>query len=99
RWNFPKQFLHLATMSSLSIVHYMAHPKPWHGTFFPWTYKESQVYVDLRKAHPIYNSLYRGISFDRKILYKYRSIRARIEHAIEKNESNQQAMNPRIGFV
>ncbi|MGO7902850.1 hypothetical protein ACC719_36235, partial [Rhizobium ruizarguesonis] len=60
RWNFPKQFLHLVTMSYLSIVHYMAHPKPWHGTFFPWTDKESKVYVDLRKAHPIYNSLYRG---------------------------------------
>ncbi|MGO8433449.1 hypothetical protein ACC847_37310, partial [Rhizobium johnstonii] len=33
RWNFPKQFIHLVNISSLSIVHYMAHPKPWHGTF------------------------------------------------------------------
>lgn len=88
RWNFPKQFLHLVDMSCLSIVHYMAHPKPWHGTFFPWSDTESQVYVDLRKAHPIYNALYRGISFDRKILYKYRSMRARMKHAVQREQPN-----------
>ncbi|MBX5218798.1 MULTISPECIES: glycosyltransferase [unclassified Rhizobium] len=97
RWNFPKQFLHLVNMSSLAIVHYMAHPKPWHGTFFPWTDRESQVYVDLRKAHPIYNALYRGISFDRKMLYKYRSMRARIEHAIERNGPHPRVQSLLVG--
>lgn len=62
-----------------------------------WTDKESQVYVDLRKAHPIYNSLYRGISFDRKMLYKYRSIRARIEHAIEKDGPHPRVQGLLVG--
>lgn len=88
RWNFPKQFLHLVNPTSLSVVHYMAHPKPWHGTFFPWTGAESQVYVDLRKAHPLFQSLYRGISLDRKVLYKYRSIKEHIWHNIRQNKFN-----------
>lgn len=88
KWNFPKQFLHLADMSSLGLVHYMAHPKPWHGTFFPWTDAESQVYVDLRKAHPAYAALYRGITMDRKILYKYRSMRERVKHVWQSNVPN-----------
>lgn len=97
RWNFPKQFLHLVTMSSLSIVHYMAHPKPWHGTFFPWTDTESQVYIDLRKAHPAYNALYRGITFDRKMLYKYRSMRERIKHTIQRDEPNPRVQSLLVG--
>ncbi|MBX4933903.1 glycosyltransferase family 8 protein [Rhizobium bangladeshense] len=97
RWNFPKQFLHLVNMSSLAIVHYMAHPKPWHGTFFPWTDRESQVYVDLRNAHPIYSALYRGISLDRKMLYKYRSMRARLEHAIERNGPHPRVQSLLVG--
>ena len=91
RWNFPKQFLHLVDMSSLAIVHYMAHPKPWHGTFFPWSDTESQVYIDLRKTHPAYNALYRGISFDRKVVYKYRSMRERVRHALQ-----NEMPNPRV---
>jgi lipopolysaccharide biosynthesis glycosyltransferase len=97
RWNFPKQFLHLVNMSSLSIVHYMAHPKPWHGTFFPWSDAESQVYVDLRKSHPVYDALYRGITFDRKMLYKYRSIRERIKHALQQDKPNPQVQSLLVG--
>lgn len=89
RWNFPKQFLHLVDTSSLSIIHYMAHPKPWHGTFFPWGASESQVYSDLRRSHPLYASLYRGLSFDRKIIYKYRSIRERFTSRYDKAHSSK----------
>ncbi|MCA1443932.1 glycosyl transferase [Ensifer sp. IC4062] len=97
RWNFPKQFLHLVNSSSLAVVHYMAHPKPWHGTFFPWTDKESQVYVDLRKAHPLFRSLYRGISFDRKALYKYRSLKERLTHTIRQNKYGPQLQGLFVG--
>ncbi|MGO7697056.1 glycosyl transferase, partial [Rhizobium leguminosarum] len=40
---------------------------------------------------------YRGISFDRKMLYKYMSIRARIEHAIEKDGSNPRVHGLLVG--
>ncbi|MDR7030625.1 glycosyltransferase family 8 protein [Rhizobium rosettiformans] len=82
KWNFPKQFLHLADMQSLGIVHYMAHPKPWHGTFFPWSATESRVYQDLRRESPVFNALYRGIGIERQLVYKFRSIRERIRSAL-----------------
>lgn len=97
RWNFPKQFLHLVDMSSLSIVHYMAHPKPWHGTFFPWTDAESRVYTDLRRAHPLYDKLYRGISLDRKLVYKYRSMRERVQYAMQEHGSNKRVQSLLVG--
>ncbi|WP_313614967.1 glycosyltransferase [Agrobacterium sp.] len=97
RWNFPKQFLHLVDMSSLALVHYMAHPKPWHGTFFPWTEKESRVYVELRKAHPLFDALYRGISLDRTLMYKYRSVREKIGHTFSSAVPNPHVQGLLVG--
>lgn len=82
KWNFPKQFLHMVDMRSLSIVHYMAHPKPWHGTYFPWTDAESRIYRELRREDPLFARLYRGISLDRKLVYTLRSMRERTLHAL-----------------
>lgn len=79
KWNFPKQFLHLVDMQSLGIVHYMAHPKPWHGTYFPWSATESRVYRDLRRESPVFGALYRGIGLDRQLVYKFRSVRERVK--------------------
>ena len=97
RWNFPKQFLHLVNMSSLSIVHYMAHPKPWHGAFFPWGDAESRVYRDLRKSHPLYDKLYRGVTLDRLLLYKYRSILETIKHTLQSDHSNPRLQSLLVG--
>jgi lipopolysaccharide biosynthesis glycosyltransferase len=97
RWNFPKQFLHLVNMSSLSIIHYMAHPKPWHGTFFPWSDAESRVYRDLRKSHPLYDALYRGITLDRLVLYKYRSILEQIKHTLQSDDSKPRLQSLLVG--
>lgn len=97
RWNFPKQFLHLANMSSLSIVHYMAHPKPWHGTFFPWSDAESRVYRDLRESDALYDGLYRGLTLDRLVLYKYRSILERLKHTIQSDDSQPRLQRLLVG--
>lgn len=97
RWNFPKQFLHLANMSSLSIVHYMAHPKPWHGTFFPWSDAQSRVYRDLRKSDPLYEALYHGLTFDRLMLYKYRSMVERLKHALQSDYSQPRLQRLLVG--
>lgn len=97
RWNFPKQFLHLVDMSSLALVHYMAHPKPWHGTFFPWSDKESRVYVELRKSHPLFASLYRGISLDRKAVYKYRSFKEQLGHTFSTAVPNPRVQGLLVG--
>lgn len=97
RWNFPKHFLHWVDMSSLSIVHYMAHPKPWHGTFFPWGPAESRVYKEMRKASPLYDALYRGISIDRMLVYKYRSTRDRLKYKLEKVVSDQSVQRLLVG--
>ncbi|MBP1853188.1 glycosyltransferase family 8 protein [Rhizobium halophytocola] len=91
KWNFPKQFLHLAPRESLAVVHYMAHPKPWHGTFFPWSAAESRVYRQLRAADPVFRSLYKGISLERWLVYKLRSVRERLSH-----EFGGKISNPRV---
>ncbi len=97
RWNFPKHFLHWVDMSSLSVVHYMAHPKPWHGTFFPWGPAESRVYSEMRKSSPLYDALYRGISLDRMLVYKYRSARDRLRYKLEKVVSDQSVQKLLVG--
>lgn len=89
RWNFPKQYLHMVDRSKLSVIHYMAHPKPWHGAYFPWGKADSVVYDDLRKQSPLFDSLYRGISLERKLLYKYRSLRQWLAHYTAGDTSDQ----------
>jgi lipopolysaccharide biosynthesis glycosyltransferase len=75
RWNFPKQFLHLIGNEKPTIVHFMAHPKPWDGRFFPWTNKEVEVYREALQANPCLAPFVRKISLLRYCVYKARSMR------------------------
>ena len=78
KWNFPKHFLHLVDQSDLAIVHYMAHPKPWHGVFFPWSKNETAVYKETLSRFPELAALLAPLSPIRYLGYKYRSLRARL---------------------
>ncbi len=78
RWNFPKQFLHLVGNDKPTIVHFMAHPKPWDGRFFPWTNKEVQVYRKALQSNPCLAPFVRKISFLRYCVYKLRSTREEV---------------------
>lgn len=83
RWNFPKQFLHLVGEIKPVIVHYMAHPKPWDGVYFPWKRSDSTVY-DLAVANnPELKSFRHKIGFMRLLVYRIRSIRERIRFHLQ----------------
>jgi lipopolysaccharide biosynthesis glycosyltransferase len=97
RWNFPKQYLHLVKMSSLKVVHYMAHPKPWHGTFFPWTAAETIPYRQLREDHLLFAELHRGIGMSRKAAYKIRSAYERVEYLVGRRLPDSRAQALLVG--
>lgn len=79
QWNYPKQFLSiLPDEIKPSIVHFMAHPKPWHGVYYPWGRREYEFYTKARAASPIFNKYFYDLSFTLKCLYRYRSIKERL---------------------
>jgi lipopolysaccharide biosynthesis glycosyltransferase len=81
-WNYPKQFLSLLPEGvKPSIVHFMGHPKPWHGVFFPWSKSAYDCYTQARKNSPILNKYYKDISLVRKVVYRSRSIQQRFLQA------------------
>lgn len=75
KWNFPKQFLHLLDTPRPTIVHFMAHPKPWDGHFFPWGKAETQVYRTALDANPCLKPFALQISALRYWVYRFRSLR------------------------
>jgi lipopolysaccharide biosynthesis glycosyltransferase len=79
KWNYPKQFLSiLPDEIKPSIVHFMAHPKPWHGVYYPWGRREYAFYTKAREASPILNKYFYDLSFTLKCVYRYRSIKERL---------------------
>lgn len=53
RWNFPSHLLgRLDRSIPPAIIHFMAHPKPWHGPLPPWGKRYHQPYLDLASRFP-----------------------------------------------
>lgn len=79
RWNFPRQFLHLADKHP-TIIHFASHPKPWDGVYFPCSRKETNVYHEALKAYPPLSLFVRKISLPRRLAYRLRSIGDRMAY-------------------
>lgn len=79
RWNFPRQFLHLADKHP-TIIHFASHPKPWDGVYFPCSRKETTVYREAVKAYPLLALFVRKISLPRRLAYRLRSIGDRMAY-------------------
>lgn len=77
RWNFPRQFLHLADKHP-TIIHFASHPKPWDGVYFPCSKRETIVYHEALKAYPSLAPFVRKISLPRRLAYRLRSFGDRI---------------------
>ena len=77
-WNYPKQFLHLVSDVQPKIIHFMAHPKPWHGVYFPCEPSHTAPYVEIVAKWPHLMHYYSKLGIQRKILYRYRSVRDKI---------------------
>ena len=74
RWNFPRQFLHLAT-GQPTIIHFASHPKPWDGVYFPCSAHQTTPYVQALREHEYLRPFVRRISLARRTAYKLRSLR------------------------
>jgi lipopolysaccharide biosynthesis glycosyltransferase len=83
RWNFPKQFLHLLGENRPIITHFMAHPKPWDGVYFPWGTAEHQVYSDAIKVYPALKKIRVRIGLMRRFVYRWRSVRNNIHNRFD----------------
>jgi lipopolysaccharide biosynthesis glycosyltransferase len=80
RWNFPKQYLQYIADRQPAIIHYMAHPKPWNGVYFPWGKAETAPYNQLRRLLGSSLIPISDIGFLRTALYRYRSLNQKFNH-------------------
>lgn len=88
RWNFPKHFLHRIGEIKPTIVHYMAHPKPWDGVYFPWARPESSVYDLAVVDNPSLQYFRYRIELHRLLLYRTRSIKNRLAFWLQPKSTN-----------
>lgn len=89
RWNFPRQFMHvdLGDHPKPVIYHYMANPKPWHGTFLPWGRKEFAPYAELARAYPEVSVYMPRLTTTRWAGYKLKTCKSYIANRISKPTS------------
>lgn len=70
-WNFPV-FLRNARLEGKitpHIVHYMGRPKPWHGQFAPWQWRNYDCYLEVLSRHPELAPYLTSMSQPRRIKY------------------------------
>ncbi|OYV39271.1 MAG: hypothetical protein B7Z80_07740 [Rhodospirillales bacterium 20-64-7] len=70
-WNFPI-FLRNARVEQMikpRVIHYMGAPKPWHGSFPPWSAAQYAPYIDLVSQYPDLAPYLQRMSSSRKLKY------------------------------
>ena len=70
-WNFPVFMRHSRVEDTIQprIEHFMSSPKPWHGSFPPWTSEEHQPYRDALKRYPVLVEYVRGMPVRDRAMY------------------------------
>ena len=70
-WNYPVFLGNARVAKEIQprITHFMSSPKPWHGTFSPWTRSACQPYRDALKTYPLLRLFYRPMSFRKRCVY------------------------------
>jgi hypothetical protein len=70
-WNFPV-FLRNSSMESQirpKITHFMSSPKPWHGSFPPWTSDDCKPYADAIRHYPALAPYSVDMPFGKRAIY------------------------------
>jgi hypothetical protein len=70
-WNFPI-FLRNARVEEMikpRVIHYMGAPKPWHGSFLPWSAAQFEPYLELVRQYPELSPYLKRMSAGRKFKY------------------------------
>lgn len=81
-WNFPI-FLRNAGLDRAirpAILHFMAQPKPWHGTFPPWSAAEAAPYRDVLSCFPDLAPLLPAMAPARRAKY---AVQQRVKRVLE----------------
>lgn len=95
RWNFPSFFMNLDVQRSINprIYHFMSNPRPWHGTFPPWTSAWHDPYVALMTSHPGLARSMQRMRPMRKLKY---AVQQRVKRVMESREWGTPAVRQRI---
>lgn len=95
RWNFPSFFMNLDVQSSINprIYHFMSNPRPWDGTFPPWSSAWHEPYVALMASHPGLARSMQRMGQLRKLRY---AVQQRVKRVMESREWGTPAVRQRI---
>jgi lipopolysaccharide biosynthesis glycosyltransferase len=71
RWNFPIFFRNCGVEANIrpAIYHFMSKPKPWDGTFPPWSRKFYRPYLELLAEFPDLAAYAKPMPLQRKLKY------------------------------
>ncbi len=75
-WNFPIFMRNARVEAAINprMYHFMSKPKPWQGTFAPWTAQAHQPYVDLVRRYPALAAYNRGMPPHWRVRYKLQQL-------------------------
>jgi len=81
-WNFPIFMLNCRVAGAIAprILHFMSDPKPWHGTFAPWTRAAHTPYTELLTRHPELRAFHRPMPTRTQLRYQ---LQQRYKQALE----------------
>ena len=70
-WNYPAFLRNSRVESSIRprIKHFMSSPKPWHGSFPPWSQEDCQPYLNALRKDAALALFHRDISFQARVIY------------------------------
>jgi lipopolysaccharide biosynthesis glycosyltransferase len=70
-WNFPVFLRNSRVQSEIKpkITHYMSSPKPWHGSFPPWTTADCEPYAAALRHYPALAPFTIGMPLLRRAIY------------------------------
>jgi len=75
RWNFPKQLLGLTARDRVqpAIIHFLGQPKPWHGSYAPWSSEEVRPYREILARYPALRPYCPRLPFAQGMAYKVKA--------------------------
>ncbi len=84
RWNFPRFMLGLPVEEELkpAIVHFVSHPKPWHGRFPPFTDKWVAPYEEIVARHPRLAPYRPTLDIPHRAVYTWRALKIHVANIL-----------------
>jgi lipopolysaccharide biosynthesis glycosyltransferase len=75
-WNFPIFMRNAWVEAAIKpcMYHFMSQPKPWHGSFAPWTAAAHAPYVDLMRRYPSLAAYNPAMPLRSRVRYKLQQL-------------------------